>query len=73
MLFVAAKTSHLGNLPQGQVEASERVQNMVKQMDAEGFGNCTNHYECMQACPKEIHVKFIAQMNRDYLKTLARL
>ncbi len=68
MLFVAAKVSHLSHLPQGQVEKTERVQDMVKAMDAEGFGNCTNHYECMEACPKEIHVKFIAKMNREYLK-----
>jgi len=69
MLFVAAKVSHLALLPQGQVEREVRVKGMVKQMDEEGFGNCTNHYECMAACPKEIHVKFIAQMNREYLKS----
>jgi succinate dehydrogenase / fumarate reductase iron-sulfur subunit len=68
MLFVAAKTSHLGTLPQGQPERSERVLQMVTQMDAEGFGNCTNYYECEAACPKEISTKFIAQMNRDYLR-----
>lgn len=68
MLFVAAKVSHLAKLPQGQVEKTRRVWDMVKQMDAEGFGNCTNHFECMEACPKGIHVKFIALMNREYLK-----
>jgi len=68
MLFVAAKVSHLAQLPQGQVEKARRVLAMVDAMDAEGFGNCTNHYECMAACPKQIHVKFIAQMNREYLK-----
>lgn len=68
MLFVAAKVAHLEKLPQGKVEAKQRVWNMVQQMDAEGFGNCTNHFECMAACPKEIHVKFIAKMNREYLK-----
>jgi len=68
MLFVAAKVSHLATLPQGQVERKQRVLNMVEAMDREGFGNCTNHYECMAACPKKIHVKFIAQMNREYLK-----
>ena len=68
MLFVAAKVSHLATLPQGQVENTRRVVKMVEAMDAEGFGNCTNHYECMAACPKQIHVKFIAAMNRDYLK-----
>jgi succinate dehydrogenase / fumarate reductase iron-sulfur subunit len=68
MLFVAAKVSHLGILPQGQPERGERVRQMVAQMDAEGFGNCTNYYECEAACPKEISVGFIARMNRDYLK-----
>ena len=68
MLFVAAKVSHLAQLPQGQVEKARRVRNMVAAMDQEGFGNCTNHYECMAACPKDIHVKFIAQLNREYLK-----
>lgn len=68
MLFVAAKVAHLAKLPQGQIEKEQRVVHMVEAMDREGFGNCTNHYECMAACPKEIHVKFIAQMNRDYLK-----
>ncbi|MFA5975540.1 MAG: succinate dehydrogenase/fumarate reductase iron-sulfur subunit [Elusimicrobiota bacterium] len=68
MLFVAAKVSHLATLPQGQIEARERVLNMVGQMDAEGFGNCTNMYECQAVCPKEISVDFIAQMNREYLK-----
>ena len=67
MLFVAAKVSHLATLPHGKVERRRRVVNMVEAMDAEGFGNCTNHYECMAACPKQIHVKFIAQMNREYL------
>lgn len=68
MLFVAAKVSHLANLPQGQPERQRRVLNMVERMDAEGFGNCTNYFECEAACPKSISVKFIAQMNRDYLK-----
>jgi succinate dehydrogenase / fumarate reductase iron-sulfur subunit len=68
MLFVAAKVSHLANLPQGQPERKRRVLNMVNRMDAEGFGNCTNYFECEAACPKSISVKFIAQMNRDYLK-----
>lgn len=67
MLFVAAKVSHLGTLPQGQPERTERALRMVTQMDAEGFGNCTNYYECEAACPKEISTKFIARMNRDYL------
>ena len=68
MLFVAAKVSHLAALPQGQAEKQQRVMKMVEAMDAEGFGNCTNHYECMAACPKSIHVKFIAKMNREYLR-----
>ena len=67
MLFVAAKVSHLALLPQGQVEKKERVLNMVQQMDKEGFGNCSNEYECEAACPKEISVANIARMNREYL------
>jgi len=68
MLFVAAKAAHLSQLPQGKPERECRVVNMVEAMDREGFGNCTNHYECMAACPKEIHVQFIAKMNREYLR-----
>src|SRR5688572_8978727 len=68
MLFTAAKVSHLGLLPQGQPEREARVLAMVAQMDAEGFGTCTNHYECEAACPKSISVEFIARMNRDYIK-----
>ena len=68
MLFVAAKISHLGHLPQGQPERETRAKNMVDIMDEEGFGNCTNQYECEAVCPKEISVSFIAQMNREYLK-----
>jgi succinate dehydrogenase / fumarate reductase iron-sulfur subunit len=67
MLFVAAKVAHLGLLPQGQPERASRVVQMVAQMDAEGFGACTNHGECMAACPKEISIDFIARLNRDYL------
>jgi len=67
-LFVAAKVSHLGALPQGQPERYERVVRMVDAMDAAGFGACTNHGECMAACPKEISVDFIAQLNRDVMK-----
>ena len=67
MLFVAAKVSHLSLMPQGQVEKSRRAQRMVAQMDEEGFGACTNQYECEAACPKEISVNFIAKMNREYL------
>jgi succinate dehydrogenase / fumarate reductase iron-sulfur subunit len=67
MLFTAAKVSHLGLLPQGQPERYERALAMVAQMDAEGFGSCTNHEECEAACPKGISVAFIARLNRDYL------
>jgi len=67
MLFVSAKVSHLALLPQGKVEATKRVLKMVEQMDSEGFGNCTNQYECEAACPKEISVENIARMNREYL------
>ncbi|MBI3253052.1 MAG: succinate dehydrogenase/fumarate reductase iron-sulfur subunit [Candidatus Omnitrophica bacterium] len=66
MLFVAAKVSHLAELPQGQVERGARVKKMVAQMDREGFGNCTNQYECEAVCPKEISVGVIAKMNREY-------
>ena len=68
MLFVAAKAAHLNLLPQGQPERYRRVLAMVEQMDAEGFGSCTNHGECEAACPKEISIGFISQLNRDYLK-----
>jgi succinate dehydrogenase / fumarate reductase iron-sulfur subunit len=68
MLFVAAKVSHLGALPQGQPERYDRVVKMVDVMDEAGFGACTNHGECMAACPKEISVDFIARLNRDLLK-----
>jgi len=68
MLFTAAKAAHLNLLPQGQVEKDERVRGMVRQMDAEGFGNCSNEYECEAACPKEISVRTIAQLNRDLLR-----
>lgn len=72
MLFVAAKVSHLSLLPQGQVEKDERVLNMVDQMDKEGFGNCSNEYECEAACPKEISVAHIARMNAEYRKAKTR-
>jgi succinate dehydrogenase / fumarate reductase, iron-sulfur subunit len=68
MLFVAAKISHLALLPQGKPEQHRRALAMVKAMDAEGFGNCTNHYECMAACPKGISVETIARMNRGFLQ-----
>jgi succinate dehydrogenase / fumarate reductase, iron-sulfur subunit len=67
MLFVAAKVSHLGLLPQGQPERASRVLKMIAQMDREGFGACTNHGECEAVCPKGIRLEFIARLNRDYL------
>jgi succinate dehydrogenase / fumarate reductase iron-sulfur subunit len=66
-LFTAAKISHLALLPQGQPERHSRVQAMVKQMDDELFGSCTNYGECQEACPKGISIKYIAQMNRDFI------
>ncbi len=72
MLFVAAKVSHLGLMPQGQAERDRRVLAMVGVMDAEGFGNCTNQYECSAACPKLISHDFIARMNRDYFTASLR-
>ena len=68
MLFVSAKVSQLALLPQGAVEAEERVQNMVNKMDELGFGNCTNEAECEASCPKGINISNIARMNRDFLK-----
>ena len=68
MLFVGAKVSHLALLPQGQVERTRRVLDMVAQMDAEGFGNCGNIYECEAACPKAISVDNIARLNREYVR-----
>jgi len=67
MLFTGAKISHLAYLTQGRPEKDVRVLKMIKQMDAEGFGACSNHYECMAACPKGVSVKYIAKMNRDHL------
>jgi len=72
MLFVAAKVSHLGLLPQGRVEKERRVANMVKAMDAEGFGNCTVTRSCEAVCPKEISLSFIARMNREYAIALLK-
>ncbi len=72
MLFVAAKVSHLASLPQGRIEAAERVRDMTRTMFSCGFGNCSNHYECEAACPKGISLKFIAKLNRESLKALFR-
>jgi len=70
MLFVAAKVSHLAQLPQGDPERASRVLGMVGQMDAEGFGNCTNTSECEAACPAGVSVTHIARLNREYAKAL---
>jgi len=72
MLFVSAKISHLALLPQGEPERERRALAMVEAMDAEGFGNCTNHFECEAACPKGISVANIARMNREYLRASIR-
>ena len=66
MLFVSAKVSHMALLPQGQPERKQRALNMVSKMDEEGFGNCSNEYQCEAACPKGINISNIARLNRDY-------
>ncbi|MEW4487900.1 succinate dehydrogenase/fumarate reductase iron-sulfur subunit [Thalassoglobus sp. JC818] len=68
MLFTSAKVSHLAQLPQGDPERSQRVVNMVAQMDQEGFGGCSNTYECEAACPAGVSVEHIARLNREYIK-----
>ncbi|RTZ94985.1 MAG: succinate dehydrogenase/fumarate reductase iron-sulfur subunit [Deltaproteobacteria bacterium] len=68
MLFVGAKVSHLGLLPQGRPEAARRALRMVRQMDQLGFGNCSNERECEAECPKEISITNIARLNREFLK-----
>jgi succinate dehydrogenase / fumarate reductase iron-sulfur subunit len=68
MLFVSAKVAHLAMLPQGRVEAARRVCMMTEAMMKEGFGNCSNHYECEASCPKGVKVTFIAKLNREFLK-----
>ncbi|MEM9801035.1 MAG: succinate dehydrogenase/fumarate reductase iron-sulfur subunit [Planctomycetota bacterium] len=70
MLFTSAKVSQFALLPQGRPERERRVLAMVDQMDAEGFGNCSNHYECEAACPKGISIQNIARMNREYTRAL---
>lgn len=69
MLFLSAKVSHLALLPQGQPERNIRATKMVERMDQEGFGSCTNTYDCEGACPKEISVQNIARLNRDFIKS----
>jgi succinate dehydrogenase / fumarate reductase iron-sulfur subunit len=70
MLFTGAKVSQLAVLPQGKVEAKQRVNLMTETAKELGFGNCTNHYECQAACPKGVDVKFIAKLNREYIKAI---
>jgi len=70
-LFTAAKITHLGLLPQGQPERYRRAERMVRQMDLEGFGSCSWFGECQEACPKEISIDTIAQMNRDFTRAVA--
>ncbi|HET9419374.1 MAG TPA: succinate dehydrogenase/fumarate reductase iron-sulfur subunit [Chthoniobacterales bacterium] len=72
MLFAAAKVSHLASLPQGQPERARRVVKIVHAMDREGFGNCTNTYECEAVCPAEISASFIAKLNREYARASLR-
>lgn len=70
MLFTSAKVAQLAVLPQGKIEAKRRVNAMTEASSELGFGNCTNHYECQASCPKGIDVKFIAKLNREYIKAL---
>ena len=72
MLFTSAKISHLAFLPQGEPERTTRVLRMVRAMDAEGFGNCSNTYECEAVCPAEISASFIATMNREFARATWR-
>ena len=69
MLFVSASVSHLALLPQGRIEAAKRAQAMIREMDALGFGNCSNEAECEAECPKEITIVNIARLNREYIKS----
>ena len=71
MLVAAGKITHLAALPQGRVEASRRVCAMTEEMLRQGFGHCSNHYECEAACPKGIKARYIAKLNREFVKTLA--
>ncbi|MFO7984059.1 MAG: succinate dehydrogenase/fumarate reductase iron-sulfur subunit [Desulfuromonadales bacterium] len=70
MLFTSAKVAQLAVLPQGKPEAERRVKAMTDEQKKQGFGNCSNHYECQASCPKGIDVKFIAKLNREYMKSL---
>jgi succinate dehydrogenase / fumarate reductase, iron-sulfur subunit len=68
MLFVAAKAAHLAHLPQGAPERLKRAVTMIEAHDREGFGSCGNHYRCEAACPKEISIRYIAELNRDFIR-----
>jgi succinate dehydrogenase / fumarate reductase iron-sulfur subunit len=68
MLFTSTKAGHLGSLPQGQPERMRRALSMVQQMDGEGFGACTWHGECQEACPKEISIDWIARLQGDFIR-----
>ena len=72
MLFTASKITQLAMLPQGRAEAARRVCVMTEEMLKEGFGSCSNHYECQAACPKGIKVQFIAKLNREFLKAVMK-
>ena len=72
MLFVSAKVSQFALLPQGQIERKDRVENMVRQMDLEGFGNCTNTGACEVECPKGITLENIARMNREFISAAVK-
>ena len=72
MLFVSAKTGHLGLLPQGKPEKYRRILKMVRAMDEEAFGNCSNYYACEAVCPAGIPAEFIARLNRDYTAASAK-
>lgn len=67
-LFTASKVTHLAMLPQGRIEAARRVCLMIEAMEKEGFGGCSNHYECEAACPKGLKVAFISKLNREFIK-----
>ncbi|MFH1963973.1 MAG: succinate dehydrogenase/fumarate reductase iron-sulfur subunit [Acidobacteriota bacterium] len=69
-LFVSAKISQLALLPQGRIEAKARVKEMIRQMDLEGFGNCSNHAECEAVCPQSVSIEHIARMRREYIKSI---
>jgi succinate dehydrogenase / fumarate reductase iron-sulfur subunit len=70
MLFTGAKVTHLNLLPQGEPERLHRARSMVREMDSEGFGGCTNHGECQEVCPQKISIKVIGELNRDYRKAM---